>query len=70
MRMGAAIRTASVFVMPQPALRQAVGDLVAPTGRGALSHPVAARFRLEASVQAHQLLEAGNVPGKVLVTLR
>lgn len=70
MRMGAAIRMVSVFVMPQPALRQAVDDLVTLTGRGTLSHPVAARFPLEASVQAHQLLEAGNVPGKVLVTLR
>jgi NADPH:quinone reductase-like Zn-dependent oxidoreductase len=60
----------SVFAMPRPALRQAVDDLVVLTERGALSHPVAARFPLEASVHAHQLLEEGAVHGKVLVTLR
>jgi NADPH:quinone reductase len=69
MRLGAVIRLVSVFTMPRPALRQAVGDLTALTGHGALSHPVAARFPLEASVQAHQFLEEGAVPGKVLVTL-
>lgn len=70
MRLSAVIRMVSVFAMPRPALRQAIDDLVALTERGALSHPIAARFPLEASVEAQQLQEEGDVPGKVLVTVR
>jgi NADPH2:quinone reductase len=69
MRLGAVIRLVSVFSMPRPALSQAVSDLNELTRRGALSHPVAARFPLDASVQAHQFLEEGTAPGKVLVSL-
>ncbi len=70
MRLGAVIRMVSVFTMPRSALRHAIDDLVALTERAALSHPIAACFPLEASVEAHRLLEEGDVPGKVLVTLR
>ena len=70
MRLGAVIRMVSVFAMPRPALRQAIDDVAVLTEHGALSHPIAARLPLEASVQAHQLMEEGTVPGKVIVTLR
>ncbi|MFY9929504.1 MAG: NADPH:quinone reductase, partial [Streptosporangiaceae bacterium] len=67
MRRGVTIRTVLVFVMPEPARQAAIRDITRLLATGRLSHPVAARFPLAQTAAAHEYVEAGHGPGKVLI---
>jgi NADPH2:quinone reductase len=69
MRNDATIRLITVFAMPPDALRAAVKDVNDAVEAGALTHPIAARFPLEATADAHEAVERGSVIGKTLVTV-
>jgi len=68
MRRNVTIRTVLVFAMPPAAIRDAVGDVTALLVAGRLSHPIAARYPLDAIANAHAQVEAPETIGKVLVT--
>jgi NADPH2:quinone reductase len=67
MRRGVTIRTVLVFVMPEPARQAAIRDITRLLATGRLTHPVAARFPLAQTAAAHEYVEAGPGPGKVLI---
>ncbi|MFC5089897.1 NADPH:quinone reductase [Amycolatopsis plumensis] len=70
MRCGIAIRTVFVFAMPQEAMERACGEITGLLEQGSLTHPIAARFRLEDCAEAHVCLERRAVIGKILVDLQ
>lgn len=70
MRLGASLRLISVFTTPEPALQAATAEITDLLARGALTHPIAARYPLTASPAAHEMLERGGAEGKVLVMPR
>lgn len=69
MRRGVTVRTVLVFVMPPPAIRAATDHVTRLLADGVLTHPIAARHRLDAIAAAHQDVETGRGIGKVLLTM-
>ncbi|MEE9256388.1 MAG: NADPH:quinone reductase, partial [bacterium] len=67
MRMNASIRLVLVYAMPDEAKRQACGDIVRAIEEGKLIHAVNARFPLEETSAAHDLIESGDFIGNVVV---
>ncbi len=67
MRRGVTIRTVLVFVMPAAARRAAVHDVTKLLADGVLTHPIAARYPLGEAAAAHEQVENGHAPGKVLI---
>ncbi|OLB73435.1 MAG: oxidoreductase [Actinobacteria bacterium 13_2_20CM_2_71_6] len=54
---------------PPEAKRQAARDLTAAAAAGALAVPVAATYPLDKIAAAHEAVESGNPPGRVLVAV-
>jgi len=69
MRRGITIRTVLVFTMPRPALEAAVADVTRLLAAGRLTHSVGGTYALDDLVRAHQAVEAGTRPGRVLLTV-
>ncbi|MGC4954199.1 NADPH:quinone reductase [Actinomadura citrea] len=69
MRRCVTIRTVLVFAMPAPATRSAIDDVTSLLLRGALTHPIAARYRLPDIAAAHTAVEQRTGIGKTLVTV-
>jgi NADPH2:quinone reductase len=70
MRRGVTIRTVLVFVMPEPAMNSAVDDVTQLLTEKVLTHPIAARYPLDAIAAAHRAVEQGSGIGKTLITMR
>jgi len=68
-RRGITIRTVLVFEMPRPALAAAVTDVTRLLTTGRLTHSVGGTYALDDVVRAHQAVEAGTRPGRVLLTV-
>ncbi|WP_396446167.1 NADPH:quinone reductase [Actinomadura sp.] len=69
MRRCVTIRTVLVFAMPAQAMRSAIDDVTSLLLRGALTHPIAARYRLLDIAAAHRAVERRTGIGKTLVTV-
>jgi NADPH2:quinone reductase len=69
MRKGATIRTVLVYVMPAPALRQAVDDISRLLSADALTHAIAVTRPLEEIATAHEDVEEGRLIGNAVITL-
>lgn len=67
MRRNVTIRTVLVFDMPTAALRAAVDELTTLLSEQALTHPIAARYPLDAIAAAHESVEQDRGIGKVLI---
>lgn len=61
------IRTTLVFVMPAPAIRAATDHVTRLLKDNVLTHPIAARHRLESIASAHRDVETGHGIGKVII---
>ena len=61
------IRLVLVYAMPEVAKQQAAADIVARLQEGRLRHRVAKRYPLTDIAKAHEAIEAGGVPGCVVV---
>jgi NADPH2:quinone reductase len=66
---GATLRFFSVYELPEPARRGAIGDLTAMMRAGRLRHTIAARFPLREIAAAHEAVESGRMVGNVLVDI-
>lgn len=66
---GVILRFFSVYELPEPARRGAIGDLTAMLRAGRLRHTIAARFPLEEIAAAHEAVEGGGMVGNVLVDI-
>jgi NADPH2:quinone reductase len=69
MRKGINVRLVSVFALSAPALRAATDHVTRLLADRALTHPIAARHDLADIAAAHQAVERGDGPGKVLLSL-
>jgi NADPH2:quinone reductase len=67
MRRGVVIRTVLVFVMPPAALATAIEEVTHHLEAGALSHPVAITYSLDDVAKAHEAVERGGRPGRILL---
>ena len=65
---GGTVRFVVVFVMPEPAKRQAIADINGWLEAGALRHYVAERFPLEETAAAHEMVKGGAL-GNVVVEI-
>ena len=65
---GVAIRFFIVHELSRQAREQAVAGLTRWMEAGQIKHEIAAHFGLEQIVRAHEALEQGTAPGKVIVT--
>jgi NADPH2:quinone reductase len=63
------LRTELVYLLPDAPRREGEAYLDKALSTGALRHAVAARFPLEETAAAHELVESGNRRGCVLITL-
>lgn len=66
MRRGITVRTVLVFTMPSRAMAAATETVTALLASGTLTHPVAARYPLDACAAAHEQVEGGRI-GRVLL---
>lgn len=64
-----AIRMVFVYTMPDSAIAQACADINAACGAGALTHHIAARFSLEDTAAAHEIMENFSNVGNVVVDI-
>ncbi len=69
MRINAKIQMVFVYTMPDEAKLQACADINAAIEAGKLSHAIGARFPLEETAAAHDLIESGNFIGNVVVEI-
>ena len=69
MRMNARIQMVMVYTMPDEAKRQACGDINRAIEEGKLIHNIGARFPLEETAAAHDLIESGDFIGNVVVEI-
>ncbi|WP_405827136.1 NADPH:quinone reductase [Streptomyces sp. NBC_00105] len=65
----ATVRLLGYDDFPPDAVRAAIKDVTAAAAAGALRHPIAQTFALEAIAAAHEALEHPSVPGRVLLSL-
>jgi NADPH:quinone reductase len=63
------LRFVLLYAVPEPALRQAAGDITRALAEGALTELPVHRFLLEEIAAAHEAVEAG-VTGKVVIDLK
>jgi len=66
---GATIHLNFVYAMPKEAHEAAARDIVAALAEGALSHAIGLRLPLSRIAEAHEAVERGGAPGKVLLDL-
>ncbi len=64
-----AIRMVFVYTMPDSAIAQACADINAACGAGALTHHIGARFSLEDTAAAHEIMESFTNVGNVVVEI-
>ena len=63
------VRQVFVYTMPNEAKRQACDDLVRAMEEGRLTFPVAARYGLDGSAGAHELIEEEKAMGNVILDI-
>jgi len=63
----AIVRFVGMSAMAETDRRRAAADIIRLLEEHRLKHHIAARFPLEQTIEAHELLEGGKVVGKVLV---
>lgn len=64
-----AIRMVFVYTMPDSAISQACADINAACGAGALTHHIGARYSLEDTAAAHEIMENFANVGNVVVEI-
>jgi NADPH2:quinone reductase len=69
MFMDLTVRMVIVYAMPEEAKAQAVADTQSALARDALRHRVAERLPFEQMAKAHEIIEAGEVRGCVVVSI-
>lgn len=67
---GTVLRFVLVYVMPDAAKQQAIGDITAALKAGALQHNIAKRFVLSEVAAAHEAQDSGKMMGKAIVEIR
>ncbi len=69
MRMNTRIQMVFVYTMPDEAKQQACSDINLAIKEGKLIHNIGARFSLEETAAAHDLVESGDFIGNVVVEI-
>lgn len=69
MRLNVTVRLVFVYTMPQAAKRRAIADIARWLARGRPQFEIAARFPLSEVVAAHEMVEAGNKIGHVILDI-
>ena len=69
MFMDLTVRMVIVYAMPEEAKAQAVADTQAALIEGGLQHRIADPLPFDQMARAHDIIEAGSVPGCVVVTI-